>query len=270
MAENGDGGGPDSGQSASACNGSPLPLLSSEGFTSRSSSAVWKPAATSFTRTAGDRGKLTKSRCISKPNTYARSCADAEAAKPAHAHPPRHVTSDAPSPFPPSLSRGIVGQPPRAAGHARRRIPAAAHILPQVDTGSRRAGSVIVAHGPSCSPARGIFPDQGSNLCPLHWQADSQPLRHQGSPLSDFFKCKVGGRKEAFFFPFQWQVEPKLMGPYSGVRLQRRRLSSCGSRAQLLRGMWDLPRPGLEPVSPALAGRFSTTAPPGKPQCIHF
>ena len=30
-------------------------------------------------------------------------------------------------------------------------------------------------------------------------------------------------------------------------------------------GMWDLPRPGLEPVSPALAGRFSTTAPPGKP-----
>ena len=44
-----------------------------------------------------------------------------------------------------------------------------------------------------------------------------------------------------------------------------RRLSSCGSRAQLLRGMWDPPRPGLEPVSPALAGRFSTTAPPGKP-----
>ena len=48
-------------------------------------------------------------------------------------------------------------------------------------------------------------------------------------------------------------------------RLQTRRLNNCGSRAQLLRGMWDLPRPGLEPVSPALAGRFSTTAPPGKP-----
>ena len=48
-------------------------------------------------------------------------------------------------------------------------------------------------------------------------------------------------------------------------RLQSRRVSSCGSRAQLLRGMWDLPRPGLEPVCPALAGRFSTTAPPGKP-----
>ena len=51
-------------------------------------------------------------------------------------------------------------------------------------TGSRRAGSVIVAHGPSCSAACGILPDQGSNPCPLHWQADSQPLRHQGSPTT--------------------------------------------------------------------------------------
>ena len=53
-------------------------------------------------------------------------------------------------------------------------------------------------------------------------------------------------------------------------RLQTRRLSSCGSRAQLLRGMWDLHRLGLEPVSPALAGRFSTTVPPGKPLLCHF
>ena len=48
-------------------------------------------------------------------------------------------------------------------------------------------------------------------------------------------------------------------------RFQTRSLSNCGSRAQLLHGMWDLPRPGLEPVCPALAGRFSTTVPPGKP-----
>ena len=45
-------------------------------------------------------------------------------------------------------------------------------------TGSRHAGSVVVAHRPSCSAARGIFPDQGSNPCPLHWQADCQPLHH--------------------------------------------------------------------------------------------
>ena len=51
-------------------------------------------------------------------------------------------------------------------------------------------------------------------------------------------------------------------------RLQMCRLSNCGSWAQPLHGMWDLPGPGLEPVSPALAGGFSTTAPPGKPQYI--
>ena len=53
-------------------------------------------------------------------------------------------------------------------------------------------------------------------------------------------------------------------------KLQTRRLSSCGSRAQLPRGMWDLPRAGLEPVSPALAGRFLTAAPPGKPYLFFF
>ena len=52
--------------------------------------------------------------------------------------------------------------------------------------------------------------------------------------------------------------------------LQTRRLSNCGSRAQLLCGMWDLPRPGLEPASPALAGRLSTTAPPGKPNSCNL
>ena len=51
-------------------------------------------------------------------------------------------------------------------------------------------------------------------------------------------------------------------------RLQMRRLSSCGSRAQPLRGMWDLPGPGHEPVSPELTGGFLTTVPPGKPECV--
>ena len=48
-----------------------------------------------------------------------------------------------------------------------------------------------------------------------------------------------------------------------GTQALERRLSSCGARAQLLRSMWDLPGPGLEPVCPALAGRLLTTAPPG-------
>ena len=49
--------------------------------------------------------------------------------------------------------------------------------------------SVVVAHGLRCSVACGIFPDQGSNPCPLHWQADSQPLHHQGSPGVTFLKA---------------------------------------------------------------------------------
>ena len=53
--------------------------------------------------------------------------------------------------------------------------------------GSRRSGSAAVAHGPSRSAACGILPDQGSNPRPLHWQADSQPLRHQGSPKLYFY-----------------------------------------------------------------------------------
>ena len=57
--------------------------------------------------------------------------------------------------------------------------------------------------------------------------------------------------------------------PVTGHRLQMRRLSNCDSRAQLLRGMWNIPGPGLEPVSPALVGGFLTTAPPGKP-CRFF
>ena len=53
---------------------------------------------------------------------------------------------------------------------------------------------------------------------------------------------------------------------------QARGPSSCGMKAVecRLHGMWDLPGPGLEPVSPALAGGFSTTAPPGKPVFFLF
>ena len=40
-----------------------------------------------------------------------------------------------------------------------------------------------MAYELSCSVACEIFPDQGSNPCLLHWQVDSLPLNHQGSPL---------------------------------------------------------------------------------------
>ena len=84
----------------------------------------------------------------------------------------------------------VRGLSPVAAsgGHSSSRCAGLSLLRPLLlrSTGSRRAGSVVVAHGPSCSAACGIFPDQGSNLCPLHWQADSQPLHHQGSPVGRF------------------------------------------------------------------------------------
>lgn len=46
--------------------------------------------------------------------------------------------------------------------------------------------SVLVAPGPSCSSARGTFPDQGLNLCPLPWQAGSHPLDHWEHSLCIF------------------------------------------------------------------------------------
>ena len=48
------------------------------------------------------------------------------------------------------------------------------------------------------------------------------------------------------------------------------RLSSWGTQAYLSHGMWDLPRPGLEPLSPASAGRFLATGPQRKSHRIYF
>ena len=53
-----------------------------------------------------------------------------------------------------------------------------------VTCGLRSCGSVVVVHGLSCPMPCGIFPDQGSNLWFLHWQADSLSLRHQGGPFN--------------------------------------------------------------------------------------
>ena len=87
-------------------------------------------------------------------------------------------------------------------------------------TGSRRAGSVVVAHGPSCSAACGIFPDQGSNPCLLHWQAGSQPLHHQGSPhvfnpfcINFCIWCKVRIQRHSFVVFLAPFVEETILFP---------------------------------------------------------
>ena len=126
-----------------------------------------------------------------------------------------------------------------SGGHSSSRCAGLSPSRPLLlrSTGSRRAGSVTVAHGPSCSAARGIFPDQGSNPCPLHWQANYQPLRHQGSPLLQFF----------FFFNFLYIFLMLFLSAYIlfmyvcmyvcmavlGLRFCVRAFSSCGKRGPL-------------------------------------
>ena len=102
-----------------------------------------------------------------------------------------------------------------SGGHSSSRCAGLSPSRPLLlrSTGSRRAGSVIVAHGPSCSATCGIFPDQGLNPCPLHWQADSQPLRHQGSPeysLLSLAEDGIKGEGIGHFGQFSW-VSPMYM-----------------------------------------------------------
>ena len=53
------------------------------------------------------------------------------------------------------------------------------------------AQALVMAHGLSCPMAFGIFLDQGSNPCFLHWQVDSSLLSHQGSPDSVTFNSAI-------------------------------------------------------------------------------
>ena len=74
-------------------------------------------------------------------------------------------------------------------------------------------------------------------------------------------------------------AEHRALGARASVVVAHR-LSSCGSQALecsscdtwalLLRGMWDLPGPGLKSMSPALAGGFLTTVPPGKSLYVYL
>ena len=45
---------------------------------------------------------------------------------------------------------------------------------------------------------------------------------------------------------------------------------SCGTRAYFPLRMWNLPRPGIKPIFPALAGKFLSTVPPGKSRNFFF
>ena len=82
------------------------------------------------------------------------------------------------------------------------------------------------------------------------------------------FGC-VGSSLWCAGFSLQWLLLLRALGVRASVVVACG-LSNCGARAQLPCSMWDPPRPGLKPLSPALAGRFFTTVLPGKPYWLFY
>ena len=74
------------------------------------------------------------------------------------------------------------------------------------------SSTVVVAHRLSCPEACGFFLDRGSNPYPLHWQANSLPLSHEGSPTQGFeppqsmvwtkLNLPIRKSREGFYFSF--------------------------------------------------------------------
>ena len=126
-------------------------------------------------------------------------------------------------------------------------------------------GSVVEAHRLSFIVTCGSFPDQGSNPHLLHWQADSLPLSHQGSPAILFMVtllresicvlCRDSGllhmrKKERSRLVVSDSATPWTVA-YQAP------LSMGFSRQEYWSGLpfpspGDLPYPGVEPGSPAL------------------
>ena len=79
---------------------------------------------------------------------------------------------------PAAVCRLLIVGAPLVAEHKVQDAQASAAATQRVQS----TGSAAVAHGLGYSMARGIFPDQRSNLLLLLWQVNSLPWSHQGSP----------------------------------------------------------------------------------------
>ena len=94
-----------------------------------------------------------------------------------------------------------------------RLLAAAASLVVERGLQGSRA-SVVVAQGLGCSSACGIFPDQGWNPCLLHWQMDSLPLSHQGSPPHPVFISQPS----VFFTSVYSQPHFRISGRHTSTR----------------------------------------------------
>ena len=107
-------------------------------------------------------------------------------------------------------------------------------------------------HELSCSMACGIFPDQGSNLCLLHWRVNSLPLSTMEALAVSGLSCIL---QDLYLWCTDFLV--------AMCRL------SCPATCGIL-----VPWPGIEaasrPASSALQGGFSTTGPPDRSQITYI
>ena len=112
---------------------------------------------------------------------------------------------------------------------------------------SPHSGAVV--HGLSRSEACGIILDQGSNSCALHWQADSLPLSHQGSPSGPVLtRADPAGELCSITEPRRlgrgWGVAPRVRWQVSGPAAPRGSRSRFGGPPVVLRpvpaaGTWS-------------------------------
>ena len=130
----------------------------------------------------------------------------------------------------------------------------------------------------------GIFssPTRDQTWAPCSGSTESQPLDHQQSPFLSLFQeillkiefyLFISGRAGSLLlcadFLSLWPWGFSLQWPLLwSVSSRHSSFSRCGLWTQLSHGMWDLPEPGIELLSPALASGFLTTETPGKSRSI--
>ena len=82
-------------------------------------------------------------------------------------------------------------------------------------------------------------------------------------PVSDFLLFAFFFFNNIYLLIYGCVGSSLLLGIFSSCS-QQGPLAICGPWVWLPHSTWDLTRPGIEHVSPALTGRFFTTEPPGK------
>ena len=165
----------------------------------------------------------------------------------------------------------------RRAGATLHRGARASHCcgLSLQSTGSRRAGSVIVAHGPSCSAACGNLPRPGLEPVSPALAGRFSTTAPPGKPPAPFLEAGANVFLLTYISPYFFNIIIYLfyfiylfwphwvLAVACGIFVALCRLLSCGMRT-LSCGMHAFPNQGSNPGPPALGAGVLPTGPPGK------